>query len=46
MKDCFETINRAVFAFNKGLDKIFFKPAAKGYRYLPKPSDQAQVMFK
>ena len=37
VKDCFETVNRGVFAFNKGLDKIFFKPIAKGYRYLPKP---------
>ena len=37
VKDCFETINRAVFAFIKGLDKIFLKPAAKEYRYLPKP---------
>ena len=37
VKDCFETINRGVFAFNQGLDKIFFKPVAKGYRYLPKP---------
>ena len=37
VKDCFETINRGVFAFNQGLDKIFFKPIAKGYRYLPKP---------
>ena len=37
VKDCFETINRGIFAFNQGLDKIFFKPIAKGYRYLPKP---------
>ena len=37
VKDCFETVNRGVFAFNQGLDKIFFKPIAKGYRYLPKP---------
>ena len=36
-KDCFETVNRGIFAFNQGLDKIFFKPIAKGYRYLPKP---------
>ena len=28
VKDCFETINRGVFAFNQGLDKIFFKPVA------------------
>ena len=37
VKDCFETVNRGVFAFNQGLDKVFFKPIAKGYRYLPKP---------
>ena len=37
VKDCFETVNRGIFAFNQGLDKIFFKPVAKGYRYLPKP---------
>ena len=37
VKDCFETVNRGIFAFNQGLDKIFFKPFAKGYRYLPKP---------
>ena len=37
VKDCFETINRGIFAFNQGLDKIFFKPVAKGYRFLPKP---------
>ena len=37
VKDCFETVNRGIFAFNQGLDKIFFKPIAQGYRYLPKP---------
>ena len=37
VKDCFETVNRGVFAFNQGLDKIFFKPIAKRYRQLPKP---------
>ena len=25
VKDCFETINRGIFAFNQGLDKVFFK---------------------
>ena len=24
VKDCFETVNRGIFAFNQGLDKIFF----------------------
>ena len=37
VKDCFETVNRGIFTLNQGLDKIFFKPIAKGYRYLPKP---------
>tara|TARA_Y100000748_G_scaffold257938_1_gene224837 strand:- start:9 stop:806 length:798 start_codon:yes stop_codon:yes gene_type:complete len=37
VKDCFETINRGIFAFNEGLDKVIFKPLAKGYRKLPQP---------
>ena len=37
VKDCFETINRATFAFNMALDKAIFKPVAKGYRKLPSP---------
>ncbi len=37
VKDCFETVNRGIFAFNTALDKVFFKPVAKGYRFLPKP---------
>ena len=36
-KDCFEKLNRATFAFNKGLDKTIIKPIAKGYRNLPNP---------
>ena len=36
-KDCFEPINRASFALNQGLDKVIFKPVAKGYRALPSP---------
>jgi phospholipid-binding lipoprotein MlaA len=35
VKDCFEGLNRATFALNKNLDKIIFKPVAKGYRALP-----------
>ena len=35
--DCFEGTSRAIFSFNQGLDKIFFKPVAKGYRILPSP---------
>jgi len=37
VKECFEKLNRGVFAFNMGLDKALFKPLAKGYRTLPKP---------
>jgi len=36
-KDCFETVNRAVFSFNMGLDKVIFRPVATGYSYLPAP---------
>ena len=35
IKDCFEKLNRATFAFNQGLDKAIIKPIAKGYRNLP-----------
>ncbi len=37
VKDCFEGINRGIFAFNQGLDKVIFKPLSKGYRKLPQP---------
>jgi phospholipid-binding lipoprotein MlaA len=37
IKDCFEKLNRATFAFNKGLDKALIKPIAEGYRNLPDP---------
>ena len=37
VKDCFEPLNRVTFAVNMGLDKIIFKPVAKGYRILPSP---------
>jgi phospholipid-binding lipoprotein MlaA len=35
VKDCFEGLNRATFAFNKGLDNVIFEPIAKAYRVLP-----------
>ena len=35
--DCFEGFSRAMFKFNHGLDKVVFKPIAKGYRALPAP---------
>ena len=37
VNDCFEKVNRGVFAFNQVLDKAIFKPLAKGYRMFPKP---------
>ena len=37
VKDCFESVNRGVFAFNQGLDSALFEPIAKGYRKLPFP---------
>ena len=37
IKDCFEKLNRATFAFNQGLDKVIMKPIAKGYKNLPDP---------
>ena len=37
VKDCFESINRATFALNQGLDKVIFEPVAKVYRFLPSP---------
>ncbi len=37
VNDCFEKLNRGIFAFNQGLDRIVFKPLAKGYRVLPQP---------
>ena len=37
VKDCFEGLNRGIFAFNQALDNIIVEPLAKGYRYLPSP---------
>ena len=37
VKDCFEKLNRATFAFNQSLDKTIIKPLAKSYRSLPDP---------
>ena len=36
-EECFEGVSRAMFKFNHGLDKVIFKPVAKGYRALPAP---------
>ena len=37
VKECFEKLNRATFAFNDALDGIIFKPVASVYRTLPSP---------
>ena len=37
VKDCFETVNRGIFAFNQLLDNTIFEPVAKGYRFIPSP---------
>ncbi len=37
VKDCFEKVNRGIFSFNQALDKVIFKPLAKGYRVFPQP---------
>ena len=37
VQDCFEGVNRGIFAFNQVLDNIIVEPLAKGYRYLPSP---------
>ncbi len=35
--ECFEKFSRGTLKFNQGLDKVIFKPVAKGYRALPVP---------
>ena len=37
VKDCFEGVNRATFAFNQALDGIIFKPVASVYKKIPSP---------
>ena len=37
IKECFEKLNRATFAFNQALDGVIFKPVASVYRTLPSP---------
>ena len=37
VKDCFEGVNRATFAFNQALDGIIFKPVATVYKKIPSP---------
>ena len=35
--DPFEPVNRAIFSFNNGADRIVLEPIAKGYKKLPSP---------
>ena len=37
VKDCFEKVNRATFAFNQALDGVLFEPVSRAYRVLPSP---------
>ena len=37
VKDCFEKVNRGIFAFNQALDNTIFEPLARGYRHIPSP---------
>jgi phospholipid-binding lipoprotein MlaA len=37
VKDCFESVNRATFAFNQALDGIIFQPIASIYKKFPSP---------
>ena len=37
VKDCFENVNRATFAFNQALDNVIFKPIASVYKKFPSP---------
>ena len=45
VKDCFENLNRATFAFNQGLDKAVIKPIAESYRNLPDPIQKGTHNF-
>ena len=37
VKDCFEGVNRATFAFNQALDGVMFKTVASVYKKIPSP---------
>ena len=37
VKECFESVNRGIFAFNQAIDGLIFEPLAKGYLHLPSP---------
>ena len=37
VEDCFEGVNRSIFAFNQALDQMLIEPISKGFRKLPQP---------
>ncbi|MEL6447113.1 MAG: VacJ family lipoprotein [Pseudomonadota bacterium] len=40
-EDSWEGLNRGIYAFNNGVDKIFLKPVARGYRFItPDPVER------
>lgn len=41
--DPYEGFNRAVFSFNNGVDKVLFKPLAKGYKFVTPDLAEAGV---
>ncbi len=45
IKDCFERVNRSVFAFNQAIDNSLFEPLAKGYRHVPSPIRKSTSNF-
>ena len=44
VKDCFEKINRATFAFNMALDKVLFRPVAMVIENYPHQLELELVM--
>ena len=43
--ECFEKFSRGTLKFNQGLDRVIFKPIAKGYRALPVPVRSGTANF-
>ena len=43
--ECFEKFSRGTLKFNQGLDRVIFKPIAKGYRSLPVPVRSGTANF-
>lgn len=43
LNDPLEPTNRAIFAFNEGVDTVILRPAAQGYRYVVPPFGRDRV---